>query len=58
VWAWWFATALFATEAVSNLVSYFLIHDALRAITGFVIASIFLLALCGRRTREYFFRPQ
>jgi hypothetical protein len=54
LWAWWFAIALFTTEAVSNLASYFLIHDALRTITGFVMAAMFLLALCGRRTRDYF----
>jgi hypothetical protein len=56
LWAWWFAMALFAIEAVSNLASYFAVHDALRTVSGFVIASIFLLALCGRRTRDHFFR--
>jgi len=55
LWAWWFAMALFAIEAVSNLASYFLVHDALRTVAGFVIATIFLLALCGRRTRDHFF---
>lgn len=58
LWAWWFGMALFAIEAVSNLASYFLVHDALRAVTGFVIASIFLLALCGRRTRDHFLHRQ
>jgi hypothetical protein len=56
LWAWWFAIALFTAEAVSNPVSYFVIHDALRAVTGFFIAAMFLLALCGRRARDYFFR--
>jgi len=55
LWAWWFAVALFAIESVSNLASYFVVHDALRTVTGFVVASIFLLALCSRRTRDYFF---
>jgi hypothetical protein len=58
LWSWWFASTLFTVEAVSNLVSYFVIHDALRTVTGFVIASIFLLALCSRRTRDHFFRRQ
>jgi lysylphosphatidylglycerol synthetase-like protein (DUF2156 family) len=57
-WAWWFATALFTIETCSNLVSYFLIHDALRAITGFVISSAYLCLLCRRHVREYFFRQQ
>jgi hypothetical protein len=56
LWAWWFAMALFAIEAVSNVASYFLVHDALRTLAGFAVASIFLLALCGRRTRDHFFR--
>lgn len=54
VWAWWFAVVLFATEVVSNLASYFLVHDALRAVAGFVIASVFLMLLCRRRVRDYF----
>src|SRR5579859_1646711 len=28
-WAWWFSVALFAIDACGNVVSYFLIHDAL-----------------------------
>ena len=56
-WAWWFAFVLFTIEACSNLASYFLIHDALRAITGFVISAAFLFFLCLRQVRDYFFRP-
>jgi hypothetical protein len=51
-WAWWFSAVLFLTEAVSNIVSYFLIHDGLRAATGFVISVALLSALCGRRVRD------
>jgi hypothetical protein len=55
LWAWWFAIAIFTIEACSNLAGYFWVHDALRAITGFVVSSAFLVTLSGRRTREYFF---
>jgi hypothetical protein len=50
-WAWWFSVALFA-----NVVSYFLIHDALRAATGAIISSVFLVALCRPTVRRYFLR--
>lgn len=56
-WAWWFAVSLFAVESCSNLVSYFVIHDALRTITGFVISCAFLCVLCRHRVRDYFFPP-
>jgi lysylphosphatidylglycerol synthetase-like protein (DUF2156 family) len=56
-WAWWFAVALFAVEACSNLVSYFVIHDALRTVTGSVISFAFLCILCRRSVRDYFFLP-
>jgi hypothetical protein len=57
-WAWWFAVALFAVEACSNLVSYSVIHDALRTIAGFVISFAFLYVLCRRSVRDYFFLPR
>jgi hypothetical protein len=47
----------FTIEACSNLVSYFLIHDALRAMTGFAISFAFLCFRCRRSVRDYFFRP-
>lgn len=57
-WAWWFAAALFAIETCSNLATYFLVHDALRAITGFAISFAFLCFLLRRSVRDYFFHPQ
>jgi hypothetical protein len=56
-WAWRFAVALFAIETCSNLVSYFVVHDALRTIAGFVISFAFLCVLCRRSMRDYFFPP-
>jgi lysylphosphatidylglycerol synthetase-like protein (DUF2156 family) len=56
-WAWWFAASLFTIETCSNLLSYFLIHDALRAIAGFVISFGFLCALGRRNVRDYFLHP-
>lgn len=55
LWAWWFSVALFAIDAGGNVVSFFLIHDALRAATGAMISSIFLIALCRPTVRHYFF---
>jgi hypothetical protein len=55
-WAWWFSVALFAIDAGGNVVSYFLIHDALRAATGAIISSVFLVALCRPTVRRYFLR--
>jgi len=55
-WAWWFSAALFAIDACGNVVSYFLIHDALRAATGAIISSAFLVALCRPTVRNYFLR--
>jgi hypothetical protein len=57
-WAWWFAAALFAVDACGNVVSYFLIHDALRSLTGAIISSVFLFSLCRSRIRHYFRRHQ
>jgi len=55
-WAWWFAVALFTVEACGNLVSYFLIHEALRVLSGAVIPSFFLYFLIRRDVRDYFRR--
>jgi hypothetical protein len=57
-WAWWFSVALFAIDACGNVVSYFLIHDALRAATGAIISSAFLIALCRPTVRCYFLRHE
>ena len=57
-WAWWFSVALFATDASGNVVSYFLIHDALRAAAGAIISSAFLIALCRPTVRHYFLRQR
>jgi hypothetical protein len=53
-WAWWFSVALFAFNAGGDVVSYFLIHDALRAATGSIISSAFLVALCRPAVRNCF----
>lgn len=55
-WAWWFSVALFGLDACGNVVSYLLVHDVLRAATGAVISSAFLIALCRRPVRCYFMR--
>lgn len=57
-WAWWFSVVLFAIDACGNVVSYFLIHDALRAATGAIISSAFLIALCRPTVRHYFPRQE
>lgn len=57
-WAWRFSVALFAIDAAGNIVSFFLIHDALRAATGAIISSAFLIALCGSAVRRYFLRQE
>jgi len=54
-WAWGVAVAIFAIDACGDIVSYLLIHDALRTITGVVVSSAFLCSLCRRRVRDYFF---
>jgi hypothetical protein len=57
-WAWWFSVALFAIDAAGNIVSFFLIHDALRTATGALISSTFLIALCRPTVRRYFLRQE
>jgi hypothetical protein len=54
-WAWWFAIVLFAINGAGDIVSYFLVHDALRSVTGVMVAVIFLYLLCRRDVRAYFF---
>jgi len=53
-WAWWFAVVLFTAEICGNLASYFLIHDALRAVSGVVIPLCFLVSFSRRDVRDYF----
>ncbi len=57
-WAWRFSVALFAIDAAGNIVSFFLIHDALRTATGAIISSAFLIALCRPTVRRYFLRQE
>jgi len=57
-WAWRFSVALFAINAVGDIVSFFLIHDALRSAAGAVISSAFLFALCRPVVRRYFLRQE
>jgi hypothetical protein len=57
-WAWWFSVALFAIDAAGNIVSFFLIHDALRTAAGAIISSAFLIALCRPTVRRYFLRQE
>jgi hypothetical protein len=54
-WAWWFGVGLFGIDACGNIVSYFVIHDALRSGTGAIISSTFLYFLCRDAVRRYFF---
>ena len=55
-WAWWFAVFLFAIDSSGNVVSYFLVHDALRSICGTIISGTFLFFLCRESVRGYFLR--
>jgi len=57
-WAWRFSVALFAIDAAGNIVSFFLIHDALRTAAGAFISSAFLIALCRPAVRRYFLRQE
>lgn len=54
-WAWRFAVALFAIDGCGDIISYFVIHDAFRTVTGIVVSSVFLYSLCRRHVRDYFF---
>jgi hypothetical protein len=54
-WAWRFAVALFAIDGCGDIASFFLIHDALKTVTGVIISLAFLLSLCRRRVRDHFF---
>ncbi|HZD94239.1 MAG TPA: hypothetical protein VE133_08295 [Candidatus Sulfotelmatobacter sp.] len=55
-WAWWFAIVLFAVDGTGDVVSYFLVHDVLRTVTGVIVSSVFIYLLCRRDARAYFFR--
>jgi hypothetical protein len=57
-WAWWFSVALFAIDAAGDIVSFFLVHDAIRTAAGVIISSAFLIALCRRTVRRYFLRQE
>jgi hypothetical protein len=57
-WAWWFAVVLFAVDGTGDVISYFLVHDALRTATSVIISLIFLYLLCQRDVRELFFSPR
>jgi hypothetical protein len=52
-WAWWFAVVLFSVDSAGNLVSFFLIHDPLRTISGAIISLSFLCLLLSRKARAY-----
>ncbi len=58
LWAWWFAVVLFAVDGTGDLISYCFIHDALRAIAGILVSSIFIALLFRRDVRAYFFRSE
>jgi hypothetical protein len=55
-WAWWFAVVLFAINAAGDVMSYFIVYDALRAGMGVGVSSLFLVLLLQRNVRGYFFR--
>jgi len=55
-WAWWFGVFLFAINSTGDIVSYFFVHDALRSICGLIISGTFLVFLCRKSVRDYFFR--
>lgn len=57
-WAWWFSVALFAIDAAGNIISFFLIHDALRSAAGAIISSAFLIALSRPTVRRYLLRQE
>ena len=58
LWAWWFSVLLFTINASGDIVSYFLIHDALRTATGAFVSAAFLVALCRPAVRSYFLRHE
>ncbi len=53
-WAWWFAVVLFAVDGSGDVVSYFLIGDWPRSVSGVAVSSAFLYALSRTRVRRYF----
>jgi hypothetical protein len=57
-WSWRFAVVLFTMNGIGDLISYFIVHDALRAITGILVSSAFIVLLCRPEVRAYFFRSE
>jgi hypothetical protein len=57
-WAWRFSVALFAIDAAGNIVSFFVIHDSLRTVTGAIVSSAFLTVLWRPTVRRYFLRHE
>jgi hypothetical protein len=53
-WAWWFAVLLFAVNGMGDVAGFFVTGDALRSISGVVIATVFLCALTRASVRQYF----
>ena len=53
-WAWWTAVALFTIESIGNIVSFFVLGDALRSGFGILICALFLCSLSPGRVRRFF----
>jgi len=51
-WAWWFAVVLFTINGAGDVVSYFIVHDALRAVAGVAVSAIFVYLLFRRDARD------
>ncbi len=56
-WAWWFAVVLFAGNGLGNAVSFFATREALRSLSGVMIATAFLYLLVRSPVRRYFRGP-
>jgi hypothetical protein len=57
-WGWWFALVLFIVDGAGDVAGYFLVHDALRAVTGVAVSSSFIYLLCRGDARRYFARAR
>ena len=51
-WAWWFAVVLFTINGAGDVVSYFIVHDALRSVAGVAVSAIFVYLLFRRDARD------
>jgi len=51
-WAWWFAVVLFVANGSGDVVSYFIVHDALRSVSGVAVSAIFVYVLSRRNARD------